>query len=175
MYTDIMHKKAFTLIELMVVISIIAILSTLVTVSFRKSREKAKLARVSAELSSIATSVTQYAQDNNFQYPEDADRSVPPGLEKYLAGGVWPKSIWPHGVYDWDNWVDGSGNRTYQITYRLCNLGDPASYCSDASLFPGFTSQSGIYYCIQGNCVPHKDNPGAQGYCVNCKPKEVNY
>lgn len=175
MYTIYMHKRGFTLIELMIAVTIIAILATLAIMGYGQSKEKAKLARVSTELSDIATSVTQYAQDNDFQYPPDTDRSLPPGLEPYLAGGVWPTSVYPHGVFDWDNWLDSDSNRIYQITYRLCDFGDPISSCRDPILFPTFTRNSGIYYCIQGNCIPHRDDPTAPAYCVNCKVKKINY
>jgi prepilin-type N-terminal cleavage/methylation domain-containing protein len=169
-----MKRRAFTILELVIVVALIAILAYLVTTSLLKMREKAKLSRVSNELSSIATSVTQYYQDNNYTYPADVDRAVPPGLEKYLAGGVWPTSVWPHGVFDWDNWVN-NGQHVYQISYRLCDLNDPIEYCSDPILFPNFTRYSSIFYCISGPCVPHRDHPTDPGYCVNCTPHEVNY
>lgn len=170
-----MHKRrAFTLIELIIVAAIIAILATLAVASVTRARQKAKLARVTSELESIATSVNQYASDNNYVYPPDTERSVPPGLEKYLAGGTWPTSIWPNGVFDWENWTS-NGSQVYQITYRLCDLTDPVSTCKDPVLFPNFVRQSGIFYCIDGPCVPHRDNPTAPGYCVNCARKEVNY
>jgi prepilin-type N-terminal cleavage/methylation domain-containing protein len=172
-------RRGFTLIELIVVVSIIAILAMLATFGMLRSRELSKLARVSSELSTIATSATQYASDNNYQYPPDTSRSVPPGLEKYLAGGVWPTSIWPHGVFDWDNWTTVNGQTSPQIvqmTYRLCDIDDPVSYCQDKIIFPtSFTNNSGIFYCIQGPCVPHQDHPNDPGYCVNCTPKQVNY
>jgi prepilin-type N-terminal cleavage/methylation domain-containing protein len=170
-----MNKRGFTLVELIVVIAIIALLATLAVVGFGKSKQRAKLSRVTAELSSIATSVTQYASDNNYQYPPDADRAVPPGLERYLTGGVWPTSAWPEGVFDWDNWQGAGGVQVYQVSYRLCDVDDPISYCSDQVLFPNFTRYSSIFYCMQGPCAPHRDHLTDPGYCINCKPKEVNY
>ena len=173
-----MHRRGFTLIELLITVAIVAILAYLVTVATYHLKEKSKLARVTVELTDISKAVTEYAEDNNYQYPPDASRAVPPGLEKYLAGGVWPASVWPHGVFDWDNWSpadQGVPAQIYQINYRLCDLGDPASYCSDPDLFPTFNSHSGIFYCISGPCIPHPDEPTAPAYCVNCTPKKRNY
>lgn len=167
-------RCAFTLIEVMTVVAIILILATLATLYFSRMREKAKVTRITEELQQISTAVTQYAEDNNYHYPDDVNRGVPPGLERYLQGGVWPTSIWPHGVFDWDNWVV-DGQQVYQITYRLCDTDDPIAYCSDPVLFPNFVRNSSIYYCISGPCVPHRDTPTVPGYCVNCKPHEVNY
>jgi prepilin-type N-terminal cleavage/methylation domain-containing protein len=175
------RRRGFTLVELIIILAIVSMLGLLVFFSLHKARQKAKLARVSAELSSIATAVTQYYQDNNYTYPPDADRDVPPGLERYLASGTWPKSAWPHGVYDWDNWVhpgpdpEKIGKPIYQISYRLCGVTDPEEYCRDSVLFPQFTRYSAIYYCVAGPCVPHISAPTDPGYCVNCKPKEQNY
>ena len=168
-------RRGFTIIELIIVVAIISILAVLVFVNLRRSKEKAKLSRVSTELSNISNSINQYYQDNNYQYPDDATRDVPPGLEKYLAGGTWPESIWPHGVFDWDNIHGPGGDQIYQIIYRLCDTDDPIAYCSDPILFPNFTRYSGILYCVQGPCIPHEDHPTDPAYCVNCKPKEINY
>jgi prepilin-type N-terminal cleavage/methylation domain-containing protein len=170
-----MQKRGFTVIELVIAIVVIAVLSVLTIVYLGKARAKSKLSRVATELSQIAEAVTQYAEDNNYQYPPDVSRNVPPGLEKYLENGTWPKSVWPHGVFDWDNWVSSDGQQVYQISYRLCDTNDPIAYCSDSTLFPNFVRNSAIYYCISGPCAPHKDTPTVPGYCVNCKPPEQNY
>lgn len=177
-YTNSMKKRGFTLVELVTAVGIIAILATLVTISLIRQRSNAKLARVSDDLTAIANSLAQYAEDNNYVYPADTSRSVPPGLEKYLASGTWPKSVWPHGVFDWENWTTVNGvasPQIYQMSYRLCDLGDPVAYCSDPVLFPTFTQSSSIFYCISGPCVPHQDHPTDPGYCVNCRIKKVNY
>lgn len=187
------RKRAFTLIELIVVIAIIAVLSILVILSLYRLREKAKLSQLSDDLASIAKSVNQYADDNNYRYPDDVSRSVPPGLEKYLAGGTWPVGPWKYGQFDWDNYpytYHGQttpagvpakyqpylGQNILEINYHLCPLGDPnPADCSDPILFPTFTADSGIFYCLDGPCVPHQLEPDIPGYCVNCKIKPVNY
>src|SRR5690606_11669493 len=98
-YNDCMLKRSqgFTLTEMLIVISIIAILATLLSVTWTRVRAKSKLARTSTELQQIAAAVTQYAEDNNYQYPPDVSRSVPPGLQPYLANGLWPTGAWPTG------------------------------------------------------------------------------
>ena len=171
-----MRKRGFTLSELMIVITLITILAFLATVSFLRFRQRSKLARVSVQLADVPTALTQYAEDNNYQYPADVSRSVPPGLERYLVDGVWPKSVWPEGVFDWDNWIHPTtSQQIYQITYRLCDLDDPIASCSDPVLFPNFVRHSGIFYCISGPCLPHISYPTVPAYCVNCIVKQINY
>ncbi len=173
-YTVAMRlKRGFTMVELIIVITIVVVLSFLFFTSYTRAKARSKLSRTTTELTQIASALNQYAQDNG-GYPADTSRSVPPGLEKYLQGGVWPTSAWPNGVFDWDNWVV-NGQQIYQISYRLCDLNDPISDCSDPILFPNFVRNSSIFYCVSGPCVPHESTPTVPGYCVNCKPKEQNY
>lgn len=171
-----MRKRGFTIVELSVAIVIIMVLTVLSVLYLTKARAQAKLSRLTGDLSSVATAVTQYAEDHGYQYPADVNRSVPPGLERYLQNGVWPEGPWPNGVFDWDNWIHPtSSKQIYQITYRLCGISDPLSSCSDPILFPNFERNSGIFYCISGPCIPHNSTPAVPGYAVNAKPKEQNY
>jgi len=62
-------RIAFTLIELMIVIAIIAILASVLVPNFAKSREKAKLEACKANLKGIAIAVNLYMQDNNNAVP----------------------------------------------------------------------------------------------------------
>ena len=59
-----MNKKGFTLIELLVVIAIIGLLSTLAVVGLNNSREKARDARVKADLKQFHTALELYYDEN---------------------------------------------------------------------------------------------------------------
>jgi prepilin-type N-terminal cleavage/methylation domain-containing protein len=166
--------KGFTVIELLIVIAVIAILAVVIVLGMRNAQANAKLGRVSSELTMLANAVTQYAEDNFYQYPADVSRGMPPGLERYVQGGVWPTGPWPQGVYDWDNW-DISSQKVYQMTYRLCDTSDPESTCRDPIIFPNFVRNSSVFYCIHGSCLPHESSPTVPAYCVNCSDKTVNY
>jgi len=65
-------RRGFTLIELLIVVAIIAILAAIALPNFLEAQTRSKVARVHADLKSLATAVECYAVDNNV-YPLDAD------------------------------------------------------------------------------------------------------
>lgn len=171
----IKHPKktdgGWTVIEILITVSIIAILANYVLPALQSAREKATFARAMIEFTSVNESLNQYLNDYG-EYPPDSNRDIPPGLEQYLAPGIWPEAAWKGSVFDWDNWEDpdDSTKRIYQISVRFCPIGQP-----DECRFPNedwaenFDINSSVYYCIQGACRPHINRPiDHPGYCVNC-------
>ncbi len=63
-----MTHKAFTLIELLIVVAIIAILAAIAVPNFLEAQVRAKVSRAKADMRSVATAVESYAVDNN-AYP----------------------------------------------------------------------------------------------------------
>ncbi|PIP86331.1 hypothetical protein COV42_01620 [Candidatus Campbellbacteria bacterium CG11_big_fil_rev_8_21_14_0_20_44_21] len=172
-----LRPKGFTLIELLVVMAIIGIFSSIVLSSMSRAREAAYFTRAKKELRSIYESVELFTIDNS-NYPPDANRDIPPGLEQYLAPGIWPDAAWPGSVFDWENWDEpGTGEKIYQISIRFCPLGQP-----DECRFPNqdwaenFDINSSVFYCLKGPCRPHIGKPpNHPGYCVNCQEPQYPY
>jgi prepilin-type N-terminal cleavage/methylation domain-containing protein/prepilin-type processing-associated H-X9-DG protein len=63
-------RVAFTLVEMLVVMAIIALLASLVIPSFSQAIMRAKSAQCASNLSSIGLAVSQAAADNGNAYPE---------------------------------------------------------------------------------------------------------
>jgi len=61
-------KKAFTLIELLIVVAIIAILAAIAVPNFLEAQTRAKVSRVTADMRSYATGLETYFIDHN-SYP----------------------------------------------------------------------------------------------------------
>lgn len=62
-------QRAFTLIELLIVVAIIAILAAIAVPNFLEAQTRSKVARCAADMRSIRTAIESYRVDNN-RYPE---------------------------------------------------------------------------------------------------------
>jgi prepilin-type N-terminal cleavage/methylation domain-containing protein len=82
-------NKAFTLIELLIVVAIIAILAAIAVPNFLEAQTRSKVSRVHSDLRTLATGIESYAVDNNNKYPFDWDsRGYPWKLTDALSTPV---------------------------------------------------------------------------------------
>jgi type II secretion system protein G len=63
------HIRAFTLIELLIVVAIIAILAAIAVPNFLEAQTRAKVSRCAADMRSVRTALESYRVDTN-KYPE---------------------------------------------------------------------------------------------------------
>jgi prepilin-type N-terminal cleavage/methylation domain-containing protein len=63
------NTAAFTLIELLIVVAIIAILAAIAVPNFLEAQTRAKVSRVQADIRSLATAIEAYAVDHNEYMP----------------------------------------------------------------------------------------------------------
>ena len=166
-------KPGFTLLEVLIAITIIGILYATVYGRVGQIVGLANEARAKAELAEMNKATNQMVIDNLGEWPADVHRGVPPGIEDYLGPGNWPDAPWAGSEYDWDNFTGSDGQQVYQISIRFCEYGDSSG---ETCRFPdepwatGFDYHSSYYYCIQGKCRAHPGKPDDHpGYCVNCQ------
>ena len=111
-------SRGFTLVELLVVIAIIGILAAIITPSAFKAVEKAKVARVEADLKAFRAAAANYYADTG-QWPED---KPPGGVPGFMANvdnvdgwngpylERWPTATPFGGSYDWEVWENWTWN-----------------------------------------------------------------
>lgn len=164
-------RSGFTLIELVIVMGILSVLFTFFLSYILDSLNDARLTRAEGELNQFQKATLNYVIENGGEWPGDVDRGLPPGIEEYLGPGSWPYGPWPGSEYDWDAYVDSSGDQVYQVSIRFCPLGEP-ELCQfpDEPWAADFDYHSSVYFCIQGPCRAHPNQPiDHPGYCINCR------
>ena len=119
-------KRAFTIIELLVVVSIIALLIGILLPAITKARDQARLTMSQTNLRNLATAHATYASewndrqftlidDNMSSYGDTADEAFPEWHRQHGAGGnMWdhhPPILlgWRQGGL-WGYWMDWAGN-----------------------------------------------------------------
>ncbi|HPA45329.1 MAG TPA: prepilin-type N-terminal cleavage/methylation domain-containing protein, partial [bacterium] len=65
-------RRAFTLIELLIVVAIIGILAAIAVPNFLNARVRAKIAKVDSDQNALSKALEMYLLDNN-SYPGDHD------------------------------------------------------------------------------------------------------
>lgn len=164
-------KNAFTLVEMLLVVAILGIFAGITFIVFSdQAKERAYYGRALKEFESFHYALLFYKEANE-DYPPDANRDIPAGLEQYLAPGEWPAGPWPGSNYDWENWDDpNTGEKIYQISIRFCPLGEPEQcHIPNQPWAEYFDIYSSVYFCVEGPCRPHINKPvDHPGHCVNC-------
>jgi prepilin-type N-terminal cleavage/methylation domain-containing protein len=111
-------KSAFTLIELLIVVAIIAILAAIAVPNFLEAQVRAKVSRARADMRSAATALEAYYVDNN-RYP--LMRMVAPGFPLIVPD----RAIMPAGTARSFNQATLPFQLTTPISYLTSLFDDP--------------------------------------------------
>src|SRR5690242_13137699 len=96
-------RAGFTLVEIMIVVSIIALLTAIAVPSFQRARQRAQNAKLVNGLR-IATDAFQMYATEHGDYPPDVNRAtVPAGMDLYFGANFdFTKPTPIGGNWDWD-------------------------------------------------------------------------
>lgn len=134
-----MKKRAFTLFELLVSISIIGILIAVASLSYGTAQKKARDARRIEDLNSIQKAAEMYySQYNAYPLASSFSNSLLP----YLP--AWPSN--PKGAIYQPYNVPLNNTATYCVGVSLDN---PTGNCTNIATCAGFGTANTNYYCVK--------------------------
>lgn len=135
-------KKGFTLVEILIAITLISLLSSMAIASYQNSRRNARNAKRRGDMVALQQAIEQYYVDNNGLYPTDCDEIVNQG---YIRGQI-PKDPAPGSVGGGYTGYTGTGSCT-DAAYCFCaqlenSIGNAADGACDFS-------SAGAWFCVQ--------------------------
>jgi prepilin-type N-terminal cleavage/methylation domain-containing protein len=134
------RKEGFTLIELLVVIAIIGILASIVLVSLAGARNRAKDARIIADMNQIRTAAaTAFSTDNDYSKVRCDDNT--------------------YGVQNLCNDINANAPTGQTVTIRPAS--PSTEYCARIVL------HSGQIYCVDSTLVSKTYPSGATSVCTD--------
>lgn len=147
---DKQFKNGFSLIELLVVLGIIAILTSLVAFNFNTARARARDVSRKSDLNSLKGALELYRNDNDGQYPNTT--SYDALLSTYLVGYVSPdigdpKISQTGDASSWQQYVYTSSSPYLGYTLSVCLENRSDDMASGGSCGP---SNKGKYYPFEG-------------------------
>jgi prepilin-type N-terminal cleavage/methylation domain-containing protein len=131
-------RNGFTLFEMLVVISIIAIMTATISLSFSSAQKKARDAKRMEDIKAIATAAEQMYSLSGFTYP--------PSASAWTTNGQKILSVWPVGPKG-DSYIytpNYSGAGTFCICADMENNEAPTS--NSGGNCGNFGTANG-YYC----------------------------
>jgi prepilin-type N-terminal cleavage/methylation domain-containing protein len=97
--TTVKGKRAFTLVEIMIVVVIIGMLAMLAIPAFRKSRLRSKYASFASEARVFAEASQVYTLETG-RFPSDTSSGALPDFSDYIRDGTWLRPTPIGGVWD---------------------------------------------------------------------------
>jgi prepilin-type N-terminal cleavage/methylation domain-containing protein len=140
------RRRAFTLVELLVVIGIISILIAILLPALNKAREHARRTRCLSNMRQLVVAWTMYVQNNGGKLPgSNTDVNAHPhdwvdagdGIDAIKRGSLWPyvnnwEAYWcPNDrvhynrTYSMNSWLDGEGPAP--VATRMAQIKWPTS------------------------------------------------
>jgi prepilin-type N-terminal cleavage/methylation domain-containing protein len=148
-------KKGFTLIEIMVAVSIIAILSAIGFAAYNQTRAVARDGKRLSDAQEVQKALEQYYAVNS-RYPTEAEVGADGGvLKSYFSSGTFPVDPQTGNNEASGYWSRGTCSNKYVFCIKLencgskCTLPDPLSTSLDPnSCSPGTAASGNIHYCV---------------------------
>jgi prepilin-type N-terminal cleavage/methylation domain-containing protein/prepilin-type processing-associated H-X9-DG protein len=139
-YSSSRRTNAFTLIELLIVIAIIAILASILFPVFARARENARRSSCQSNLKQIGLGLLQYVQDYDEVLPSTAYGNSSGSPETYYR---WQDAIYPYVKSEQIFWCPSDGTASTNKRYKV--LSAPTGAQKNATN-NGSYALNGFYY-----------------------------
>ena len=100
-------QRGFTLVEIMIVVTIIGLLAAMSIPAFKRVRNRAQASRVANDFRIFTDAFQMYALENGTYPPDNTKGVVPDGMDDYLDTDVWTGETPIGGNYNWEMGVQG--------------------------------------------------------------------
>lgn len=186
-----MNRRGFTLLELLVVISIIAVLAALLLPVLSRVRERAHITTCLNNLKQISLGVTMFAQDNADHLPTLGTLAEENGrwmwqLMPYLENPrVFNAPKLPKTIYDGSQWSDRTGygwarhlraksgyDTPHVRAYRMTEIANPTETIALGDT--GFDGTPGWLLYRQDPRDPQWDHNDRPGYFAQFRHRMAN-
>ena len=115
------RKSAFTLVELMLIVAILADLAVIALPAFIRSRNMAQNTKYITDNRTACAAFEMYAAENAGYPPDSAPAIVPPGMNLYLKGVDW---VNPNSLGAQWQWMVNQYATTAQVGIVFANTVD---------------------------------------------------
>ncbi len=119
-------RKAFTLIELLIVVAIIGILAAIAVPNFMNAKMRATIARMQSDMKAIGDAMAMYRLDNKCFFPNQG--SNPANEMKYLTTPIQYIASIPHDPYRKPG-LSKYGSTTQNYDYTSYGSGCRTDWC----------------------------------------------
>jgi general secretion pathway protein G len=143
-----LRKRAFTLVEIMVVVVIIGLLASMAAAALRKIKRSAQTSRYLNDLRIFSGAFEKYALENG-GWPADVSRStVPAGMAGEFNATIWMGTTPLGGQWDYDAGVFGviAGISVVGPTVDISQMQEIDAKIDDGNLATGNFRQVGTRF-----------------------------
>jgi general secretion pathway protein G len=121
---NVLHKKGFSLLELLVSATIIAVLTTIGIVSYSSVNKRSRDVKRKSDIEQIRSALEMYRSDNG-QYPN-------PSLDVLVTGGYMPvvPTDSDTSSYPYESILVGGSYTAYCVCAHLETLSSPVDMCT---------------------------------------------
>jgi len=133
-------KKGFTLFELLVSISIIAILTAIASMSFSGAQKKARDSKRISDMNSVQKAAEQYYSFSSYVYPSNTN------VAWTATNGQTVLDVFPADPKQtgWTGYVYSAG-----VTYCACAALENNTGNSTNNICSAFVNGTGQFYCVK--------------------------